>query len=490
MYLLHGLKRPFRVRWVRRVVVGTTAVVLLGLLYMLGDRQLNRAAGNRELAEVVAEADLSDPDWRWDDLNKARKKPPEGKNSAEVIDRVRAASPKAWFSPEVPDSDPPNRKDTDEAIASIRKQLAASTEAVRLARTLRDYPSGYREAVLHPSNYFSSYAEATQNTRWAAATLSWDSRLALADGELLLASDNLIACLNASRSIGDDPDSISQIVRVSMRMNATLRLERALARTGSLPRLAELQSAWAADAEEPLLYHAMRGQRALYDRIFEGIENGTYDLGDFVRGKDWMGRIRSGLPSNRATILRRMTARVVAAKLPVEQQGAAFARDPWPDDRHPNLLMGAIYLLAHHSKSFEISTARMRCAIAGLACERFRLLKGRWPESLQEIPAELLAAVPLGIQLALLTTGVVAAGSLPALTVACALGPLGIGLAACLAYMFIDVERYEVVRGHKALHNPMKGAAARGRTGPLRQPGRRPVAGGGRRRDDRRFRAS
>ena len=35
----------------------------------------------------------------------------------------------------------------------------------------------------------------------------------------------------------------------------------------------------------------------------------------------------------------------------------------------------------------------------------------------------------LGIQLALLTTGVGAAGSLPVLTVACALGPLGMGLA-------------------------------------------------------------
>ena len=395
MRLLNGLKRPFQIRWVRRVVVGTSAVLLLGIVWLAVDREVERSNGHRELASAIAEADLSDPDWRWEDLNKARKKPPEGKNSADVIDRVRAASPKTWFSPEVSDSNPPNRKDTGEALAEIRRQLALAPEAVRLARTLCDYPWGFREAVLDPNNYFSTYAEATQNARWVAAALNWDSRLALAVGEFSQVSDNVLACLNVSRSIGDDPDSIAQIIRVSMRGNATLRLELALARTGSLPRLAEVQTAWSADAEEPLRYHVMRGQRALYDRLFEGIENGTYDLGDFVRGKDWMGRIRSGLPSNRATILRRMTARVVAAKLPVEQQGAAFARDPWPDDRHPNLLMGAIYLLAHHSKSFEISTARMRCAIAGLACERFRLLKGRWPESLREIPADLLAAVPL-----------------------------------------------------------------------------------------------
>ena len=31
------------------------------------------------------------------------------------------------------------------------------------------------------------------------------------------------------------------------------------------------------------------------------------------------------------------------------------------------------------------------------------------------------------------------------------------GAIACLAYMFIDLERNEVERGHKAVHNPLKG---------------------------------
>ena len=32
-----------------------------------------------------------------------------------------------------------------------------------------------------------------------------------------------------------------------------------------------------------------------------------------------------------------------------------------------------------------------------------------------------------------------------------------IGVTACLAYMFIDLERYEVGRGYKAVHKPLKG---------------------------------
>ncbi len=63
----------------------------------------------------------------------------------------------------------------------------------------------------------------------------------------------------------------------------------------------------------------------------------------------------------------------------------------------------------------------------------------------------------LAVQLGLLATGATVAGFLPVLAAACALASLGMGLAACLAYRFIDVERYEVARGYKALHDPLKG---------------------------------
>ena len=63
----------------------------------------------------------------------------------------------------------------------------------------------------------------------------------------------------------------------------------------------------------------------------------------------------------------------------------------------------------------------------------------------------------LGVILGLLAVGAFAAARLPSLTVLCALIPMFMGLTACLAYMFLDRERYEVDRGHKALHNPLKG---------------------------------
>ena len=63
----------------------------------------------------------------------------------------------------------------------------------------------------------------------------------------------------------------------------------------------------------------------------------------------------------------------------------------------------------------------------------------------------------LAAQLVLIAAGVATARLIPGVAAACAVGLLGMGLAACLAYMFVDVERYEVARGHKALHDPMKG---------------------------------
>ena len=38
--------------------------------------------------------------------------------------------------------------------------------------------------------------------------------------------------------------------------------------------------------------------------------------------------------------------------------------------------------------------ANLRCAAVALACERFRLGNGRWPKSLAEIPAAILAEIP------------------------------------------------------------------------------------------------
>src|SRR5262249_17792508 len=63
----------------------------------------------------------------------------------------------------------------------------------------------------------------------------------------------------------------------------------------------------------------------------------------------------------------------------------------------------------------------------------------------------------LGTVLALLGVGWAAGQAAPALAVVFGAVLLFVGATACLAYVSIDLERYEVARGYKALHSPLKG---------------------------------
>ncbi len=65
----------------------------------------------------------------------------------------------------------------------------------------------------------------------------------------------------------------------------------------------------------------------------------------------------------------------------------------------------------------------------------------------------------LAIVVGLLLAGGAAGSIWPTARVLCGLAPLFMGIIACLAYMFVDLERNEVERGYKAIHNPLKGQA-------------------------------
>ena len=65
--------------------------------------------------------------------------------------------------------------------------------------------------------------------------------------------------------------------------------------------------------------------------------------------------------------------------------------------------------------------------------------------------------VYLILTFAVTTLGALAASSVPVVALICAAISLSMGVSTCLAYMFIDIERYEVERGRKAVYNPTKG---------------------------------
>jgi HEAT repeat protein len=78
-----------------------------------------------------------------------------------------------------------------------------------------------------------------------------------------------------------------------------------------------------------------------------------------------------------------------------------------------------------------------------------------WRRTLSGVPWGLfyilvIGLLALGVQLAQMQR-------LPFLGLLCGLALIYIGAVTCFAYLHIDIERYEVARGHKALYKPLKG---------------------------------
>lgn len=76
-----------------------------------------------------------------------------------------------------------------------------------------------------------------------------------------------------------------------------------------------------------------------------------------------------------------------------------------------------------------------------------------WRGLFSWLPWPVLGALVLGV-----VAGALGPGPVPALReLLGGLGLLFVGVTSCLAYIRVDLERYEVSRGYKALHNPVKG---------------------------------
>lgn len=397
-------------RWWFRAAFGLLLTLAIAVFSALWERRRSGSVGEEESAAAVAEADATDPDWRWDALNAKRPRPPEGRNGADLVPQVKAKLPKEWGKKLNGDWEstrelPVNARYPDEVIAEAKRECEAAKDAIATAREMQNRPFGLRVLTLTP-NVITTLLPDTQDTRQVIALLKWSQVLAVEAGDKARATDDLHAMLNASRSLGDETFMISQLVRIACRAIATRSLEWTLAQ-GDLPadRLLALQNAWAADAEEPVLLYALRGERAALEVLMENLRTGKADpaswaeVGEVHRGPFgqlawWYYRGRN-LPGDRARILASFNAMIAVARKPIDEQPPAMAifTNIAFDDEHRihKLLFPAVEKVAQATWR---SSAEMRCAIAGVACERYRMKTGRWPESLAALVPEYLPAVP------------------------------------------------------------------------------------------------
>ena len=252
---------------------------------------------DRRLTAAIDAADRDDPNWRLDDLLENREEVPDDENSALVMAEVLALLPPGWLATMQVSSGekdtrlgqvkedfsrleatPGNTRLSDAVADSLRSEMKALADAVRLARTLEGYRLGRHEVELGPTIQDTRLRE-TQDARIVARLLVVDSAVRAHDGDLDGALDSCRAILGAGRSIGDEPFLISGLVRIAIGSVALQSARRVLGQgEPSEVALARFQATVLDELAEPLLVSPMRGERAAYTELILRVSEGELPI--------------------------------------------------------------------------------------------------------------------------------------------------------------------------------------------------------------------
>ena len=401
-------RRRRRTRWT--LLLGFP---LLALAVPVGFWQYSRFEADRELAEVLAETDQLDPRWRFDDVLADRPPIADADNPALVLGKVDALLLRG-FNPgerderlfEKANLSAVHRLNAPQIVA-LCLALQKHAGALKLARTLKEFRGEGRFAIDYARAPFSPDVP-WQGCHGVMSLLHYDAILRAEEEDAAGALESCRALLAAARAIGDEPDFIAMLIRVNGQRLTVDALERVLAQSERLPdaQLKAMQELLGREIAAPILLHAMRGERAVWDRFLVKLQNGTRTLKELTASNessplgDWLETRQ--LVAGRPLYLRLMNQAVEAARLPVDKQTAAiqeFSRAiaELDGDRARRsvilLLIPGIEKLANTNRCQQ---ANLRSALTAVALERYRLEHGAWPETLADlVKAGLLDAVPL-----------------------------------------------------------------------------------------------
>jgi len=406
-------------RWPKRLFWGSLALVLLTGLGAFAYLKWKEFGAERQLNAIVAELDANDPYWRLEAIEAHRKAIPDEENAALVVLQVVAQIPKPaarqWTR------DPP--KSWDERLSEsspeqqlapdiyyeLRKELKGIEPLVIQARGLAKMKDG-RFPITYASNFIGTLLPHVQNARDLFELLRKDMLVRARENDIDGALESARAMLIAARSIGDEPFVVSQLVRMGCDSSVVRSVERVLAQGQATEQgLAQLQRLLADEEGTQFLVTGFRGERAGLDIVLQALKDGTLppkslainsgnpkpsnfvtDAWDSVTVK---ARARHAHP----IVLRMLTESIEITQLPTEQRLERFkaqeqqANSPsFPEIAR--LLTSAKFKFAESDMR---TRAFLRCAIAAIAAERFRLANERWPKDLAELVPAYLQQVPV-----------------------------------------------------------------------------------------------
>ncbi|HEX3147379.1 MAG TPA: hypothetical protein VHR66_04805 [Gemmataceae bacterium] len=406
----------FHNRWVRRVAIGLALAFLLVVGGFFALRYNMHHKGAKRWQAATAHLDATDPHWRLKDYETERSPIPDEQNSALLVARFKLAMSGRYFDMSRPDKTylyddvPPNHELDDEGVETLDRLLGDNAAAIAVGRMFKDRPHGLRRYAIKP-DVISTLLPEVQDTRNISTGLDLYceqlSRLELHGAAMQMVP----AILNVGRSIDHEPFIISFLVRVACEQTTLRRVQRILALGEPHGGLAEAQAALFEEADADFYFDFLRGERACMDLLYTNLQNGTLPpeflvavLDDNFTGRtpksSMEARARAWahepyVPSDHAIYLELMTQANEVRALPEHQRRAAIKAIQVPTKNRTTALVRQMLpnCLKVHDAALRLR-AGLRCAGTAIAVERFRQLNGRWPEALDEIPSDILAAMP------------------------------------------------------------------------------------------------
>jgi hypothetical protein len=395
-------------RWLKRVALGVLFTVVLTTLGLTWDWYSTRRAGQKKLDAVIARLDAEDPGWRLHDLNEARnaKLPPDEKNGAVVAAKAVELLPegyKEWTrQPDtIPADLPPNELLDPSYLAKLDTALAECNSTYQLLRTLPSIPAGGHRLVIAEPNPWDTSLKGTDQTRELSRFLAARVELQLSRNELTGATDDARLLVFVARTISDEPLLISQLVRISVTTWAVKTTERALGCGTPTVGLAELQDELRKEIAVPRLEWGLRGERGMFFVIAEKMDQGVleggrntersnYPIGEFI--------YRKYIPDQQAFMAEIFSAAIEAVQLsgPDRISAVRSVMATCPNEYDLSNKLVGLFLPAVE-KVNDADTrlvAQLGCAVAGIACERYRQKTGSWPKTLADIPKDILPEIP------------------------------------------------------------------------------------------------
>jgi hypothetical protein len=362
---------------------------------------------DRELEQIYREMDAEDPHWRWPDLiAQIPAPPPDDRNAAVQLLKVCDLLKKTPFNAvakKTKSRDNRARMSADQVQVLRGAFSRLDANAVNEARKLKDMPEGCM--AIKPAENPLQIANPRANEKVAVMRLlQHDAMLRGHDGDLNGAVESCQALLLAANASNDDPTLMTQLIRSHSQELAVNAIERTLGQGDVSDKyLKQLQAALTREAESQGLYQSMRGERAFIHAEYMMFRDGKITDAKLLEAMDYDNRIpkpfRYLFPSafvrNYPERLRWQNELVRATKLPEEAQTEAFRK--LEEKVRTNLGASPSYgFILGPAKDLKATQTRLRCAIAAVAAERYRLKHEKtWPRGLDDIVKEgLLKEMP------------------------------------------------------------------------------------------------